>query len=123
MQNSDSEGQFVAPFPPVISPLLRPFPPVPFMGPDFTNPIMPPSDKDPCAGLRKQLKAHEQKLSEYALDPYKYDNKNFLGQGRDNAIIQRRIRNLQRQIDNFRKQLEECEEKHGRRQQFTCYPN
>ena len=72
----------------------------------------PPND--PCKGLRDQLRKHEQKLREYINNPYGHDNRGFLGQGRDAQIINSRIRSLQRQIENFRKQLAECERLHGK---------
>jgi RHS repeat-associated protein len=116
----DPSGMFVAPYPPV-APLLRPWPPVPFMGPEGPyGPLLHPQDKDPCAGLRKMLHEHEQKLRDYIADPYKYDNRNFLGQGRDSQVIAGRIRNLERQIAEFRKQLKECEER-NERPQFSSY--
>jgi hypothetical protein len=48
-------------------------------------------------------------------NPQAHDNKGILGQGRDAQIIAGRIRSLQKQIENFRKLLEECERKHGKR--------
>jgi len=76
------------------------------------------NDCDPCKGLREQLKKHQEKLSNYINDPYAYDNKGFLKNnpsGRHPQIIKRRVSKLLRQISNFRKQLEECERKHGMR--------
>jgi RHS repeat-associated protein len=70
---------------------------------------------DPCKGLREQLRAHEKKLENYRRDPYAVDNKGFLGQGRDAQVIAGRIRSLEKQIENFKKLLEECERKHGTR--------
>jgi RHS repeat-associated protein len=75
--------------------------------------MCPPND--PCKGLRDQLKAHQKKLADYMRDPSGSDNLGILGQGRDPQIIAGRIRSLQRQIDNFKKQLEECERKNGMR--------
>jgi len=72
----------------------------------------PPND--PCKGLRDQLHKHEQKLRDYINNPYDHDNLRFLGQGRDAKIINSRIRSLQRQIEDFRKQLAECERQHGK---------
>jgi len=56
---------------------------------------------------------HEQKLREYIANPNMYDNLGFLGKGYDDVIIPARIRSLERQIANFKKQLEECEAKYG----------
>jgi RHS repeat-associated protein len=69
---------------------------------------------DPCKGLRDQLAAHQQKLQDYISNPSAYDNNGFLGQGRDAAVVSGRVRSLQKQIDNFRKLLAECEAQHGR---------
>ena len=65
--------------------------------------------KDPCQGFRDQIAEHEQKLADYKADPYAHDNKGFLGQGRDAQIIAARIRSLEGQIENFKRQLEACE--------------
>jgi RHS repeat-associated protein len=121
---TDPNGLFVAPFPPVI-PLLRLYPPLPFpyLGPQNPdNPFVGPQDKDPCAGLRKQLADHEQKLKDYMDDPQRYDNKGILGKGNDQSVIEGRIRNLQRQIENFRNLLKECEDEHGRPNFTQCGP-
>jgi len=59
------------------------------------------------------LKQHEKKLEDYMRDPPRHDNLGILGQGYDNVIIPGRIRSLQKQIDNFRKQLQECEAKNA----------
>jgi RHS repeat-associated protein len=69
--------------------------------------------RDPCKGLRDQLKAHEEKLRKYIADPKSQDNKGILGQGFDHVIVPGRIRSLQKQIDNFRRQVQECEAKNG----------
>ncbi len=71
-------------------------------------------DPDPCRGLREQLKKHEKKLKDYSDNPPSHDNLGLLGQGYDHFIIPGRKRSLQKQIDNFRRQLEECEAKHGK---------
>jgi hypothetical protein len=71
-----------------------------------------PDGKDPCKGLRKQLEEHERKLRDYTADPYAHDNKGFLANNppsRHQKIIDGRIRELKKQIDNFRRLLEECE--------------
>ena len=68
---------------------------------------------DPCKGIRDQLREHELKLQQYASNPYAFDNKSILGRGRDDAIIAGRVRSLLKQIQDFRKQLEECERAHG----------
>ena len=73
--------------------------------------------KDPCKGLRDQLKAHQDKLRNYRDNPYANDNKGFLSNSpieRHQQIIDGRISNLERQIKNFKKLLEECERKHGK---------
>jgi len=72
-------------------------------------PNNPGKPNDPCKGLRDQLDKHLKKLNDYASDPYGSDNKDLLGQGRDEQVIAGRVRNLLRQIKNFRKLLEECE--------------
>lgn len=98
---------------PVTFPMSRPFlgdpaGAVPIHGPNASCP--PPGGRDPCKGLREILRDHQQRLANYEADPWKYDHENLLGQGRDEAVIGGRIRNLRNQIDNFRKQLEACED-------------
>jgi hypothetical protein len=72
----------------------------------------------PCAGLRKQLVAHERKLREFKADPDAHDSAGLLARSppeRREKIVQGRIRKLERQIRSFRRQLEECERLHQRR--------
>jgi len=64
---------------------------------------------------RKGVPPAQQKLQNYANDPYANDNKGFLGKGRDFDIIAGRVKSLIRQINDLRKQLEECERKNGLR--------
>jgi hypothetical protein len=78
-----------------------------------TTPPDGPKNCDPCKGLRNQLKLHEQKLADYKANPYAHDNNNFLGHGHDQEVIDGRIRNLEKQIENFRRQLQACEATHG----------
>jgi len=68
---------------------------------------------DPCKGLRKQIQDHEKKLADYIADPYGHDNLGMLGQGYDSQIIPGRIKSIQDQIDNFRKQLQQCEQENS----------
>jgi hypothetical protein len=68
---------------------------------------------DPCKGIRDQLKAHQERLQQYASDPYANDNKRILGQGYDDSIIAGRVRGLVHDILLYQKQLEECERIHG----------
>ena len=96
------------PLPTITDPAL----PIPDVGTDVSTP-QDPNNCDPCKGLRDQLAAHEKKLRDYIADPYAHDNLGFLGRGRDPQVIAGRIQNLQKQIDNFRKLLRECEIKHG----------
>jgi RHS repeat-associated protein len=76
--------------------------------------------KDPCKGLRDMLIEHQRKLLEYMNNPLAYDNKGFLCRAKEcgnmelyNKIIDTRIASLMGQIENFKKQLKECEEKNG----------
>lgn len=72
--------------------------------------------RDPCKGLREQLKEHQDKLKQYIRDPYSMDNKGFLQNAtpdRAERIFTGRINNLLGQIENFKRQLEECERKNG----------
>jgi RHS repeat-associated protein len=76
------------------------------------------NSKDPCKGLRDQLNQHIRKLQEFMSDPYGHDNQGHLANNpseRHKNIIEGRIRKLRGQIDNFRRLLEECERKHGKR--------
>jgi hypothetical protein len=73
---------------------------------------------NPCAGLRKQLVAHERKLRESSANPEAHDSAGSLTRSppeRRDKIVQGRIRKLERQIRSFRRQLEECERLHQRR--------
>jgi hypothetical protein len=86
------------------------------------NAICQPGDKDPCQGLRDQLKAHEDKLSDYINDPLRFDNKGMLSMAYlgnagaiASSIYEGRIRSLKKQIENFKKQLEECERINGKK--------
>jgi hypothetical protein len=58
-------------------------------------------------GLERQLAEHERKLAEYKANPEAHDNKGFLknapSEEARNKIIKSRIRNLEGQIDNFRR--------------------
>jgi hypothetical protein len=76
--------------------------------------------KDPCKGLRDQLNGHIKKLTDYIANPDAFDNLGMLkhptvvnNPTRRDKIIDGRIRNLQKQIDNFRKLLEACEKENG----------
>ena len=68
-----------------------------------------------CRGYLRQMREHEEKLRQYQLNPDAHDNLGFL-RGADtlgipglrDTIIQRRIRKLQGQIDNFRRLYEKC---------------
>lgn len=67
-------------------------------------------------GLQNQLEAHQAKLRAYENDPLSYDNKGFLrqaleegGLNRAISIYESRIQSLQRQIDNFQRQIDESE--------------
>ena len=80
----------------------------------------PPGDKDPCKGLRNQLHDHERKLRQYMANPMSMDNRGFLAGALDkndqalyNTIYMTRLVSLQKQIANFKKQLEECERRNG----------
>jgi|GEM_PF-619231 len=82
----------------------------------------PISRKDPCEGLRKQLKEHQDKLAEYLKNPLRFDNKGILGDAingynflRSYGIQYGRIRNLNKQIQNFKRLLKECEKQNGLR--------
>ena len=80
-------------------------------------------DPDPCKGLRDQLNAHEGKLREYLNNPLgPSDNTNMLNWAYlanngawASSMYEGRIRNLKNQIENFRRQLEECERKNGKK--------
>lgn len=68
----------------------------------------PNSPSDPCKELRKRLDEHLKKLRDYRDNPDRFDNKNILP-GKSPEIRQRiidgRIRNLENQIRDFRKQI------------------
>jgi RHS repeat-associated protein len=80
---------------------------------DLAPPIDCPKGKkkDPCKGLADQLAAHQKKLADYMANPDAFDNLGFLKNAtllNRWAIINGRIRNLRKQIENFQKQLDEC---------------
>ncbi|MBX2847287.1 MAG: RHS domain-containing protein [Acidiferrobacterales bacterium] len=86
--------------------------------PDYCPPRA--GNEDPCRGLRRQLRLHENKLRDFISDPLSMDNRGFLSaalqSGNNNRyqrIVDSRINSLQRQIDNFRRQLQECERRYG----------
>ncbi len=59
-------------------------------------------------GLQKQLDKHLKKLEDYKANPDKFDNKGFLkgaSPERRQKIIESRIQKLERQIGNFRNQI------------------
>jgi RHS repeat-associated protein len=78
--------------------------------------------QDPCKGLRDQLRQHEQKLSSYLQNPLLNDNTGILGAAtllgnteRAQSIYVGRLRELSKQIANFKRLLAECEAKNGKR--------
>jgi RHS repeat-associated protein len=85
--------------------------------------VCTPNDPDPCKGLRDQVAAHERKLADFLNDPLgPMDNTNILNWAYlanngawASSMYEGRIRNLKNQIDNFKKQLEECERKNGKK--------
>ncbi|TBV72275.1 RHS repeat protein [Pseudoxanthomonas winnipegensis] len=117
---------------PVESPIFLPRP-TPTPVDPVLMPMSPPSDipyvtyedpstgtreqcPGPCEGLLRQLREHERKLREYRSDPMKYDNKGFLRNAPPNIkenIIDGRLRNLENQINNFRRQYMDCLAKNG----------
>ena len=82
----------------------------------------PSNGKDPCAGLRRELESHQRKLRNYLTNPIAQDNKGILGLAlaqrqfsRAGGIFGGRLKELNKQIRNFKKQLEECERQNGLR--------
>lgn len=76
---------------------------------------------DPCKGLRNILNEHIKKLADYRRDPFASDNKGILQMAwasgdkkRYDSIVRGRIANLEAQIRNFQKLLQECEARHGK---------
>jgi hypothetical protein len=62
-------------------------------------------------GLQKQLDKHLKRLEDYKANPDKFDNKGFLkgaSPERRQQIIDGRIRSLERQIENFRNQINQA---------------
>ena len=102
---------------PTISPITRPT----IIDPAGAIPIPDMNDPnggggnncDPCKGLLNQLLDHERKLAEYKANPFAHDNKGFLGQGRDEQVINSRITKLEKSIEDFRNQYYACLRKHG----------
>jgi uncharacterized protein RhaS with RHS repeats len=80
-----------------------------------------PGNEDPCKGLRREMGEHIAKLQQYIADPLSGDNTGSLARAleggysqRAESIINGRINSLQSQINNFRRQVEECEKLHGK---------
>jgi len=70
------------------------------------------SKSDPGKGLRDQIAEHERRLRDYTANPDAKDNKGFLKDAspeRRQQIIDSRIRELQWQIEDFKRQLRELE--------------
>jgi RHS repeat-associated protein len=88
---------------------------------ELTKDRCPPGDpdgKDPCKGLRKQLELHEQKLRDYVNNPLKYDNRGDLSNAllgnnaaQANRIYEGRLKELRSQIENWKREIQKCEEK------------
>jgi RHS repeat-associated protein len=60
-------------------------------------------------GLQEQVRLHEQKLADYKANPDAHDNKGFLKNATPDQrqkIIAARIRSLEAQIENFKRQIE-----------------
>jgi RHS repeat-associated protein len=118
----DRDGRFVWTLPYIVRLIIVPTTRylIPFILPQLTLSLDPPPRPEPptvpelencpkrCEGLLKQLLDHIKKLKDYTEDPSQFDNKDLLGKGRDEQIIEGRKRSLRKQIDDFRKQLEEC---------------
>ena len=70
-----------------------------------------------CKGLLKQIWKHEEKLRQYKQDPFGSDNLGFLAKAMSEArrqkIMDGRIRRLEDQIKNFKKQYQECLRQNG----------
>lgn len=70
----------------------------------------------PCKGLLEQLRDHQRKLREYMSNPRAYDNKGFFDSAPPEVhqnIINGRIRELRKQIENFQKQYDACVARHA----------
>jgi RHS repeat-associated protein len=124
----DPEGLQIAI--PWVDPIVRPLPlpttvdpaiPVPNAGTDVSTPG-DPNNCDPCKGLRKQLQLHEQRLADYINDSLHSDLMSrgylwmdiiFRNGANAESIIQGRIRELQKQVDTFKRDYEECMMRHG----------
>ena len=80
-----------------------------------------PGNQDPCKGLREQLAADEEKYRQYMANPSAGDNTGALAAANKSGnmtrytnIINGRLRSLDGQIQEFRRQLEQCERTHGK---------
>ena len=121
----------ILPFP--IEEIVRPLPSLtrPEPGSSTVDPALPyveattpggPGNCGPCQGLKNQLDQHIQKLNDYKNDPLGSDLlsrgvlwMNMLFRNGENAesIIQGRIRHLETEVRNYRKQYEECMIRNG----------
>jgi hypothetical protein len=68
------------------------------------------------------LTSHEKKYRDYISNPSAFDNNGILeaayrsgDMSRYSSIISGRLKNLDKQISDFRKQLDECERVYGKR--------
>ena len=118
--------EIVLPFP---ADIIKPVPDLVKPG-EIADPAIPyaattpsdPNNCDPCKGLREQLKQHEKKLSDYINDPLRSDMMSrgilwmaylFNEGARATSIYEGRLRELRKQVDTFKRNLEECEVRHA----------
>jgi hypothetical protein len=86
---------------------------------DVENPYTGEKEQCPkdCKGLLKQIWKHEEKLRRYKADPFGNDNLGFLykavSEARRQRIMDGRVRNLENQIENFKKQYQDCLRRNG----------
>ena len=77
---------------------------------------MPPDGKDPCKGLRRQLREHLKKFEEWQSNPYAYDNLGLLRYGNPLLdmfhIISRSI-SLRQQVMTWTYRVRQCEEENA----------
>ena len=77
----------------------------------------PSSEKDPCKGLKRQLRLHQEKLRNYRASPFDHDNQGHLANNppsRHPQIIASRIKKLLRQIESWKKLVAKCERENAK---------
>ena len=79
----------------------------------------PGGGKDPCRGLRFQLREHQKKLQDYLSEPFAGDNKDLLKNAQHPiatmTIIFGRVASIVSEIETIKRNIRKCERDNGMR--------